>query len=91
MLFLYYKKTTGHETPLSVNIGIGAKHSSMPPAMNVDYIFMFHIDDSVVNKTVIHYNVAIINTRLLKKFAPLTNTQGKMIGTIELDKIYIIN
>lgn len=90
-LSVLYKKTTGHEIPLSINIGIGAKHSSMPPAMNVDYIFMFHIDDSVVNKTVIHYNVAIINTRLLKKFAPLTNTQGKMIGTMELDKIYIIN
>lgn len=86
-----YKKTIGREAPLSLNIGIGAKYSSMPPAMDVDYIFMFRIDDSETNKTVIHYNVAIINTRLLEKFESVTNTQGKMIGTIVLDKIFIIN
>ena len=63
-----YKKIRGHESPLSLNIGIGAKYSSMPPAMDVDYIFMFRIDDSCTEKTVVNYNIAIINTKLLKDF-----------------------
>jgi hypothetical protein len=85
-----YKKTVGHETPLSLNIGIGAKHSSISPAMNVDYIFMFCIDDSCAEKTVINYNVAIINTKLVKDFEALANSNGKLIGSFELDKIYVI-
>lgn len=89
-LSVLYKKTTGHETPLSLNIGIGAKHSSIPPAMNVDYIFMFSIDDSYTEKTVVHYNVAIINTKLLKDFETLADSDGKLLGSLELDKIYIV-
>ena len=89
-LSVLYKKATGHDTPLSLNIGIGAKHSSIPPAMNVDYIFMFRIDDSYTEKTVVHYNVAIINTKLLKDFETLADSDGKLIGCLELDKIYIV-
>ena len=85
-----YKKIRGHESPLSLNIGIGAKYSSMPPAMDVDYIFMFRIDDSCTEKTVVNYNIAIINTKLLKDFEILTDCDGKLIGSLELDKIYIV-
>ena len=85
-----YKKIRGHESPLSLNIGIGAKYSSMPPAMDVDYIFMFRIDDSCTEKTVVNYNIAIINTKLLKDFEILTDCDGKLIGSLELHKIYIV-
>lgn len=85
-----YKKTTGNETPLFLNIGIGAKFSSMPPVMNVDYIFMFDIDDGNTEKTVVNYSVAIINTQLIKAFESLADSAGRLIGSLELDKIYII-
>lgn len=85
-----YKKIRGHESLLFLNIGIGAKYSSMPPAMDVDYIFMFRIDDSCTEKTVVNYNIAIINTKLLKDFEILTDCDGKLIGSLELDKIYIV-
>lgn len=61
-----------------------------PPAMNVDYIFMFRIDDSHTEKTVVHYNVAIINTKLIKDFETRADSDGKLIGCLELDKIYIV-
>ncbi len=89
-LSILYRKTTNHETSLSLNIGIGAKYSPMPPAMNVDYIFMFSIDDSHLNKTIINYNAAIINTALVEDFGALANDNGKLIGYLELDKIYVV-
>lgn len=89
-LSVLYKKITGKESPLSLNIGIGAKYSFIPPAMDVDYIFMFRIDDSCTEKTVINYNIAIINTKLVKDFNLLTDCDGKLIGSLELDKIYIV-
>ena len=89
-LSVLYKKITGKESPLSLNIGIGAKYSFIPPAMDVDYIFMFRIDDSCTEKTVVNYNIAIINTKLVKDFNLLTDCDGKLIGSLELDKIYIV-
>ena len=89
-LSVLYKKITGHKTRFSLNIGIGAKHSSIPPAMDVDYIFMFRIDDSYIKKTVVNYNVAIVNTKLIKNFETLVNSDGRLIGNFELDKIYVV-
>ncbi len=86
---LFYK-VTGNELQLSLNIGIGAKYSSKPPAMNVDYIFMFYIDDSYIDKTVVNYNIAIVNTKLFKNFEMLADANGRLIGNFVLDKIYTI-
>ncbi len=85
-----YCKETGCRLPLSLNIGIGAKYSSMPPAMNVDYIFMFYIDDSYTDKTIVSYNVAIVNTKITKNFKILADADGRLIGNLEFDKIYTI-
>ena len=86
---LYYK-VTGRDIPLSLNIGIGAKYSSTPPVMDVDYIFMFYIDDRNAYKTVVNYNIAIINTKIMKAFEILADSNGKLIGSLEFDKVYTI-
>ena len=86
---LYYK-VTGRDIPLSLNIGIGAKYSSTPPIMDVDYIFMFYIDDRNAYKTVVNYNIAIINTKIMKAFEILADSNGKLIGSLEFDKVYTI-
>ena len=54
------------------------------------YAFAFHIDNSIKDKTLIHYNIVIINTKLGHIFSSLTNNEGKLSGTLMLDKIYVV-
>lgn len=86
---LYYK-VTGFRALLSLSTGIGAKYAAAPPVLNVDYIFMFSVDDSRADKTIVHYNVAVVNTKMLKDFEALADADGRLIGSLAFDKIYTI-
>ena len=85
-----YTKITGFTDIESINIGIGAKTDPIQRMLDVDYIFMFDIENSNTNQTVITYNIAIINTKLVQRFAPLINADGKLKGCLRLDQVYII-
>lgn len=89
-LKILYKKITGHDNIFAIYIGIGAKLSRVSKPLNADYIFMFDIDDSVPESTIINYNIAIINTALAGKFSPLADQNGKLIGTLKYPKLYVI-
>lgn len=85
------KKVTGQSNISAIQTGIGAKHSIFTKPLNVDYIFMFSVsNDKNDNETIIEYSVAVINTKLVDKFKPLINNEGKLIGEFKLDKIYAI-
>ncbi len=86
---LYYKITNKKEK-FDISIGIGAKSSPTARALNVDYIFMFDIDDTTTDKTIVRYNIAIIDTKLINKFSPLINKNGKFVGELCYPKIYVI-
>ena len=85
------EKVTNIPNIKDVKISIGSKVSRKMPSFDVDYIFMFEIDDSDDDKTVINYTVAIIDTKLLDKFKPLINEDGRIKGSFSMDKIYIIS
>lgn len=86
---LYHKVTNGKEK-FDISIGIGAKTSPAARALDVDYIFMFDIDDTAIDKTVVRYNIAIIDTALINKFSPLINENGKLAGELSYPEIYVI-
>lgn len=86
---LYYK-ITNKKGKFDISIGIGAKNSTIASTLNVDYIFMFDIDNTTTDKTIIKYNIAIIDTILINKFSPLINEDGKFVGKLSYPKIYVI-
>lgn len=86
-----FKKNTGKENFACIYTAVGARKRPKMPNLDADYIFMFDIDkDKNELVTNINYSVAIINTKLIDEFKPLINSEGKLQGTLELDKIYII-
>lgn len=42
------------------------------------------------DKTVVRYNIAIIDTALINKFSPLINENGKLAGELSYPEIYVI-
>lgn len=89
-LKILFKKMIRNDDISSLYTSIAAKYSSRHSFFDVDYMFMFKIDNDCVGKTEIKYNVAIINTNLIDDFSVLKNSEGKMQGSIILDKIYKI-
>lgn len=85
-----FKKTVGIENFSRVYTAVAAKATPRIPNFDVDYIFMFDIEDGADNKTLINYAVAIVDLTLACEFSLLKNTEGKLKGTIELDKLYCI-
>ncbi len=83
------KKTTGLNNIDDSKISVGAKVVTNMPSFDVDYIFMFGLNTNI-DKTIIDYTVAVIDTSLVPLFEPLTNKERKLKGTMEFDKIYII-
>lgn len=84
-------KIIGNNNIISIQTGIGAKLSVITKPLNVDYIFMFSVSSNdSTDETRIEYSVAIINTKLVNKFKPLINVEGKLIGELKLNKIYAI-
>ena len=72
-------------------ISVGGKLVEKVPNLDVDYIFMFDIDNSVQGKTIIQYTVAIVNLKLASIFEPLLNKAGKLKGNLEFEKLYVIS
>lgn len=70
---------------------VAAKETTDIPNFDVDYIFMFSIDNKDEYTTKINYSVALINTNLTEDFSALKDRDGKLKGSIILDKIYIIH
>lgn len=90
---LIHKVTLLEKNKISqdIKISIGSKYSADIANYDVDYIFMFDIDNSKFDKTVIKYSVALIDTNLLLAFKPLLDKDGKLKGALEFDKIFIIS
>lgn len=44
----------------------------------------------IIDKTVVRYNIAIIDTALINKFSPLINENGKLAGELSYPEIYVI-
>lgn len=86
-----FKKTIGDTSILGLYTSLAAKTSASIPNFDVDYIFMFDIDNSNPKITKINYSVAIIDLDLAKDFSALKNNEGKLKGTIEIDALYRIN
>lgn len=74
-----------------IKISVGAKHSNNLPYLDVDYIFMFNIENNNKNETLINYSVALVDTSLIKMFDPLSDKFGKLKGKLVFDKFFIIN
>lgn len=87
---LYAKVTDKDHNISDIYIGIGAKAPLPAQLLGIDYAFAFHIDNSIKDKTLIHYNIVIINTKLGHIFSSLTDNEGKLSGTLMLDKIYVV-
>lgn len=83
-------KVIGTKAYNEIKISVGAKYSKTVPLLNVDYIFMFDIDNNTKGKTLVDYSVALIDTTLLHSFAPLMNKDKKLKGRLEYDKLYVI-
>ena len=84
------KKINGDNYIDDIKISVGAKYSQSIPYLNVDYIFMFNIENLDDYKTIIDYSIAIIDTSLIDIFKPLSNNLGKLQGKLNFDKLYII-
>ena len=85
-----FHKLTNIENGFDISIGIGAKVSDTVPTMKVDYIFEFDIDNSVADKTIIKYYINVIDTKLIGRFSPLMNDNGRLEGELSYPKIYVI-
>lgn len=85
-----FKKTVGINEFSKIYTSIAAKASRNIPHFDIDYIFMFDIKNDNSQTTKIHYSVAIVDLSLVDDFAILKDNDGKLKGTIELDKLYKI-
>lgn len=83
------RKTNSNNNLDEIKISVGAKYSKNIPYLDVDYIFMFNIENNQ-DKTIINYSVALIDTSLINMFSALSNENGKLKGEIVLEKLFII-
>lgn len=83
-----FHKTVGISGFSKLYTSIAAKASTSIPNFDVDYIFMFDIDSYDTTMTKINYSIAIVDTALIKDFSILKNSEGKLKGTITIDKIF---
>lgn len=84
------KKTSGISRVDDTKISVGAKLVNNVPKLDVDYIFMFDINNDTKGKSIIEYTVAIIDLNLATTFRPLLNNTGKLRGDLVFDKLFII-
>lgn len=84
------KKLTDTDNIENTYIAIGAKSSPIYDLLDVDYIFMFDLDNSMPDHTRLYYAAAFVNTNVAVKFKALMNEEGKAKGFIDIDPIYCI-
>lgn len=88
-LALLAEKTVDIKNISELYLSVGAKVAKTIPRADVDYIFMFDIENRN-NKTIIYYSVALINTRLAGDFLPLAEDGVHLRGEIEMDQIFVV-
>ena len=88
-LLILCDKIIKFKSIVGVYKSIGSKFTMDVPNYDVDYIFMFGIEENN-NKTIINYSVALINVNLLKDFLPLSEDGSKLKGKMVFDKIFTI-
>lgn len=86
-----FSKIIGVEDISEIYTSIAAKVTKKIPNYDVDYIFMFDIQNDNNFITRIDYTVAIVNVNLVEKFSQLKNNEGKLKGTLEMNQIYVIS
>ena len=84
------KKLTGTDSITTLLLSLGAKSSRLKTIFNVDYIFMFEIDETEKKFTRINYAIAFINTKIAQRFSSLLDSNGRAKGSIDLAQIYTI-
>ena len=82
-------KVTNQSKIDNLKISIGSKISKSKYYFDVDYIFMFYFRTNGKH-TFIDYKVAIIDTTLINTFKEIMDNNKKMSGTLEFDKIFVI-
>lgn len=70
-----------------VYLGLGAKYAKDSIFFNVDYVFAFDIRQNQ-SRTIIQWNIAVINFDLCDIFKPLLNSENKLQGIMTMDLIY---
>jgi hypothetical protein len=70
-----------------IYISIGSKSTDKLPSFQVDYFLMFDVK-SIEDKTVIFWQIALINMSLLKDFISLQNSDNSLRGELKLEKIF---
>lgn len=85
------RKLTETDEIINMYLSIGAKVAYIHNLLDVDYIFMFDIDNTDANHTRLHYAIAFVNTEVAEKFKPLFDGKGKAKGYIDLDPMYCIS
>lgn len=88
-LKLLFHKIIKQNDIKNVYTAVAAKHSKSLPRFLVDYIFMFSLS-SDIGHTYIDYTIAVVNTKLIPMFLPLSN-DGRLTGKLCYDKIFVIN
>ena len=89
-LKLLFKKTIKNDNIKNIYTSVAAKEVQVLPHFLVDYIFMFNLS-SDQNYTYIDYTVAIVNTKLISSFRSLENQNGRLVGRLKFNRIYIID
>ncbi len=85
-----FKKTIGIDDFDKIYTSVAAKAVNNVPHFDVDYIFMFDVENSDLSTTKIHYSVAIVDLNLSEDFSKLKDDNGKLRGVIEIDRLYRI-
>lgn len=89
-LKVLFRKIIATDDISEIYTSVAAKAARNIPHFDVDYIFMFDIEDDGENTNIL-YSVAVIDTNLINDFKALENPEGKLKGKIKMDKIYIIS
>jgi hypothetical protein len=82
-----FKKMISSDNLEKIYISIGSKSTDKLPSFQVDYFLMFDVK-SIEDKTVIFWQIALINMSLLKDFISLQNSDNSLRGELKLEKIF---
>ena len=89
-LQLLFKKTIRNDNILDIYTSVAAKEVQTLPRFLVDYIFMFNLS-SDQDYTYIDYTIALVNTTLVSTFKKLENDNGRLVGRLKYNQIFIID
>ena len=88
-LKLLFRKTIQNDNIEKIYTSVAAKEVRTLPRFLIDYIFMFNLSNDQQH-TYIDYTVALVNTTLVPTFRLLENNNGRLVGRLQYDRLYII-